>query len=211
MVIWRLVEKLFGKQKVNRKIVTFDHEDMKFYMIFKRAGNVVNIETNIQIPANKDSSATIINITNYFPEFAKYTANVNSNRLIAETERTGNIMGGAGQIATDEKYKIQIAKRVINDEIQYALSFIFHRKNAEQVKNITLNLNYIVDDEDVDNYVLGDINGDGVADAKDLQLIQDYIMGYITLNNKEFKAADINKDGKVTSTDYMLLKEQLGL
>lgn len=211
MVIWRLVEKLFGKQKVNRKIVTFDHEDMKFYMIFKRAGNVVNIETNIQIPANKDGSASIINITNYFPEFAKYAANVNSNRLVAETERTGSIMGGAGQIVTDEKYKIQIAKRIINNEIQYALSFIFHRENAEQVKNITLNLNYIVDDEDVDNYVLGDINGDGVADAKDLQLIQDYIMGYITLNNKEFKAADINKDGKVTSTDYILFKEQLGL
>lgn len=184
---------------------------MKIYTIFKRAGNVVNIEMNIQIPANKDSAASLIDITNYIPNFAKYTANIDSNRIICETEKTGNITGGTGQIVTDEKYKIQIAKRKINNEIQYALLFTFRRENSEQVKNITFNLNYIIDDEDINGYILGDVNGDGVVDAKDLQLIQDYIMGYITLNNKEFKAADINKDGKVTSTDYTLLKQQLGL
>lgn len=207
------MERLFGKQKVERKIVTFEHENMKFYAIFKRAGNVVNIETKVKIPAGKDSTASLINITNYFPEFAKYTANVDSSRLICMAESSGDSRTSPSldTVGTDARYKIQIAKRIINNEVEYMLMFMFIRKNAEQEGDILFNLNYIIDDEETDGYVVGDINGDGVVDAKDLQLIQDYIMGYITLSNKEFKAADINKDGKVTSTDYMLLKQQLGL
>ena len=58
---------------------------------------------------------------------------------------------------------------------------------------------------------LGDVNNDGNIDKNDLQMIQDYIMGKISLTAQQYKAADLDSDGQVTSADYVILKNQLGL
>lgn len=58
---------------------------------------------------------------------------------------------------------------------------------------------------------LGDVNNDGNIDKNDLQMIQDYIMGKISLTAQQYKAADLDSDGQVTSADYIRLKNQLGL
>ena len=60
-------------------------------------------------------------------------------------------------------------------------------------------------------YTLGDVNGDGNIDKNDLQMIQDYMMGKIPLTVQQYKAADLDGDGQVTSADYVRLKNQLGL
>ena len=60
-------------------------------------------------------------------------------------------------------------------------------------------------------YTLGDINSDGNIDKNDLQMIQDYIMGKISFTAQQYKAADLDGDGQVTSADYIRLKNQLGL
>ena len=42
-------------------------------------------------------------------------------------------------------------------------------------------------------------------------MIQDYITGKISLTAQQYKAADLDSDGQVTSEDYIRLKNQLGL
>lgn len=60
-------------------------------------------------------------------------------------------------------------------------------------------------------YTLGDVNGDGNIDKNDLQMLHDYMMGKISLTVQQYKAADIDGDGQVTSADYVRLKNQLGI
>lgn len=58
-------------------------------------------------------------------------------------------------------------------------------------------------------YTLGDVNGDGFITEDDSTLVQKYIMGEITLTEKQFRAADIDKDGSVDATDYMAIKNMI--
>lgn len=53
--------------------------------------------------------------------------------------------------------------------------------------------------------VLGDVNGDGIANSKDSMLIKSYRNEVLKLENAYLKAADINKDGKVNIQDSKLL------
>lgn len=53
--------------------------------------------------------------------------------------------------------------------------------------------------------VVGDINGDGYANSSDTQMIKAYRNEVLKLNEEQFKAADINEDGKVNVKDSKLL------
>lgn len=68
-------------------------------------------------------------------------------------------------------------------------------------------MTYIIDDETIteNDYVLGDVNGDGIVSSDDASLIQQYIMGEISFTERQFKAADMNKDGEVGPSDYVIL------
>ncbi len=50
----------------------------------------------------------------------------------------------------------------------------------------------------------GDINGDGVADKKDVQLILDYVTGKSDLTSEQIKVADINGDGVADVADALM-------
>ncbi|MCI8806092.1 MAG: hypothetical protein HFE59_09475, partial [Clostridiales bacterium] len=58
-------------------------------------------------------------------------------------------------------------------------------------------------------YIKGDVNGDGILDDLDLELIKKHYNGSITLDTKSFNAADLNDDGKVSILDISMLKEIL--
>ena len=54
--------------------------------------------------------------------------------------------------------------------------------------------------------MIGDLNGDGVVNAKDRALLNRYVAkwdGYTTLENPD--AADINGDGSINAKDRVLL------
>lgn len=60
--------------------------------------------------------------------------------------------------------------------------------------------------------VKGDVNGDGVLDAKDYQLIKRHVLGITRLTDEQQALADLNGDGRVTARDYTLAKRAvLGL
>ena len=53
--------------------------------------------------------------------------------------------------------------------------------------------------------VIGDINGDGIANSIDTQMLKAYRNEVLSLEKEKFKAADINDDSKVNVKDSKLL------
>ena len=54
-------------------------------------------------------------------------------------------------------------------------------------------------------YVVGDLNGDGVIDQKDLDLLSQYIAGNKVPESTIIQAGDINGDGRIDESDYTIL------
>lgn len=59
------------------------------------------------------------------------------------------------------------------------------------------------------NKLLGDINGDGVVDQSDLDIILNSVKNGANLTEEQFKCADINKDGIVDMEDVYLLRDEI--
>ena len=64
--------------------------------------------------------------------------------------------------------------------------------------------------EDRDVYAIcalcGDVNLDGKVDAADLKMLQRYLFGTINLSEQALIAADVDKDGRVSDSDFAYLK-----
>ncbi len=60
-----------------------------------------------------------------------------------------------------------------------------------------------------EDYILGDLNGDGIINEEDSKIMKDYIQNEGILTEKQFAAADINKDGKITLTDLSLIQKMI--
>tara|TARA_B100000315_G_scaffold147872_1_gene136803 strand:- start:1602 stop:2444 length:843 start_codon:yes stop_codon:yes gene_type:complete len=56
-------------------------------------------------------------------------------------------------------------------------------------------------------YLLGDVNGDGVVDIFDIIIVVDFILGNQTLTPSQFTAADLNHDMFIDVFDVVLLVE----
>ena len=61
-------------------------------------------------------------------------------------------------------------------------------------------------DEFEDEFLRGDVDGDGKLLAKDYFKLKRAILGTYTLTADEQSRADVTLDGKVNSKDYMMLK-----
>lgn len=51
----------------------------------------------------------------------------------------------------------------------------------------------------------GDVNGDKVVNSADALMVQQHIVGIITLNANQLKLADMNSDSKVNSNDALMI------
>ncbi|MGN0973316.1 MAG: Ig-like domain-containing protein [Bacilli bacterium] len=54
--------------------------------------------------------------------------------------------------------------------------------------------------------VIGDVNGEGLVDSDDVDMLNDYLLGKRTLNKAALKAADVNVDGKINQKDKTILE-----
>lgn len=110
---------------------------------------------------------------------------------------SGSLINGASTRylnLTDEKIVLDIVNPTTETSYEYKYKIVLFKYEQKEIE-----------------CTLGDVNGDGNIDKNDLQMIQDYIMGKVSLTVQQYKAADLNGDGQVNSADYIRLKNQLGI
>lgn len=86
----------------------------------------------------------------------------------------------------------------------------FHSSNNTQEYKYKIVLMKIPEYIEGVDYILGDVNEDGIIDNNDVQLVQNYIVGtepYLT--EKQYRAADVNKDGEITTRDASLIEDMI--
>lgn len=59
------------------------------------------------------------------------------------------------------------------------------------------------------DYILGDVNEDGQITQEDLELIQNQVLGNTVYTDKQFKAADVNRDEHVDTGDTFKMSQYL--
>ena len=174
------------------------------------------MDVTITVPIGLFVFARIISLDDYIPDFAKPTFLTFNTAIIDSDVRTGG-MGATsdGYVVLDSLGRIELVKRNYGKFTQgYVLSSIYSKNQntiSDKEEQLKYHLTYIVDNNATGEYAQGDVNGDGKVDENDLQIIQDYVMNRTTLTPAQFKAADMNNDGEVTTADYILLKNQLGI
>ena len=59
------------------------------------------------------------------------------------------------------------------------------------------------------NIIIGDVTDDSTIDSADLLYLRKYLLGKITLSDKQKKSADTNKDGTIDSADLLNVRKYL--
>ena len=119
--------------------------------------------------------------------------------------------------------KINIPLELDLDATQQVLEFVNFETELFKIQNVNADQTFdIVFQVIVNNSIaqeifvrfeykpsnnLGDVNGDGVIDLKDMVALSDYVMQSTPLNKLEF--ADVNKDHEITKHDVIELSRRV--
>ena len=119
--------------------------------------------------------------------------------------------------------KIDIPLELDLDANQQVLEFVNFETELFKIQDINTDQTFdIVFQVIVDNFIaqeifvrfeykpsnnLGDVNGDGVIDLRDMVALSDYVMQSTPLNKLEF--ADVNKDHEITKHDVIELSRRV--
>lgn len=146
------------------------------------------------------------------PKYKLYLVPVN------QTENPEKPDSDSKDIVQNDKLKVDISSKKVttvpnvtgNDFVNLIGGNVTVKNSSGKVINLTEKLatGYTIND----NYtvvVLGDMNGDGEADAIDLLLIKRKLLGTQEFNESKEKAADLNKDGIIDAIDLLLQKRYL--
>lgn len=115
--------------------------------------------------------------------------------------------------------ELNINEDVLSKNYVNGLSSWFVNYSQEDDRQIR-SYNWKIYDVNGNNYILGnvlqspilieaDLNGDGVTDFKDVNLLAKYLLGDIGEDEINLDLADINGDGRVTTADLTLLEDNL--
>ena len=114
---------------------------------------------------------------------------------------------------------LNINEDVLSKNYVSGLSSWFVNYSQEDNRQIK-NYNWKIYDVNGNNYITGnvlqspilieaDLNGDGVTDFKDVNLLANYLLGSVSEDEINLELADINGDGQVTTADLTLLENNL--
>ena len=76
-------------------------------------------------------------------------------------------------------------------------------------ENYKLSGKIIVDTDESQNVLYGDVNNDGIIDITDATMIQKYIVGIEKFTDDQFKRADVNFDGSIDVSDATLISKYI--
>ena len=182
---------MLGKQTVRTQSLAYTNTEEGVYINvdFKRSGNVVECLASIKMKG--DTLHTRIS-SEFKGEFPKWAC---PNKSFGKEEIFWN----------DNVKKGQFSIIIYNDN----RFTVLYNNLLNEEKSLLLQFTYIIDDSDT-MYAVGDVDGNGIIEEADLSLIQNKIMG-LPLSDKQLKPADMNNDGSITPSDYVILKNRLGL
>ena len=89
----------------------------------------------------------------------------------------------------------------------WLLSCSYNKLRNIDTTNNTKLTHYLEFDPQFPDVIIGDLDGDGMVDAKDLITLRDFILKISQLAAEEMPAADVNGDGKVNLADIMSLRK----
>lgn len=123
----------------------------------------------------------------------------NPESLQADSSYWGSFMTWHTEWITDSKWNTKESiKTVYNSD--YVITLDELPEDLYTVNGTT---------DPTDEYIAGDINGDGVVDLTDLTTLSLYLLQDIELSEKALKAADVSVNGKVDLADLASLKTKL--
>lgn len=159
---------------------------------FQRFGKVVDVAINAHLPLDDGRE---INKDNFsvptIPEWARPN--------ITKYFRAAGLQVSASTTKIDA---------LVNLTLFESGSFLTYIRAYTDGQNVRGYYTYIVDDSE-EQYMLGDVDGNGTIEQADLEKLNAYLVGNIPLSAKEFAAGDITKDGKIDSADTLKLSKYL--
>lgn len=191
MVIWKFLVNLV--KKIGLKYIS--------------GSNIIVLEGNINIDANEQGNNNFAINIDYPEGFNKDNCvpiscgvqmiKIRGYNYVGNFVDSWSLMNGASTRylnLEDDKIVLDIINPTTDATYEYKYKIVLLKYEQKEIK-----------------YTLGDVNNDGNINKDDLQMIQDYMMGKVSLTVQQYKAADLDGDGQVTSADYVRLKNQLGL
>ncbi len=68
---------------------------------------------------------------------------------------------------------------------------------------------WLLDEEETVTHIIGDTDGNDFVELTDVALLEEYLLGYIDLNETQIKACDIDRDSEISLADIVLLQKHL--
>lgn len=93
----------------------------------------------------------------------------------------------------------------ITEQWNITITFINYDFNQSANAGKSLSATLMIQKPELE-YALGDINGDGVLNGKDITRFRKYFSGEEKLNKYQLLAADLNQDGVINDIDFDILK-----
>lgn len=129
---------------------------------------------------------------------------------ISFTSEAGRLPIGAstGEIP----FRIECGESVYDQENDYSAMLSLTGELGDNNKitaYINGELKYGIEPIEIDSVMLGDVDGNGIINTIDLTIIQRHILEINAIDDKHFKAADVNKDKILDSRDYMLVRRYI--
>ncbi|MGN0620507.1 MAG: cellulase family glycosylhydrolase [Porcipelethomonas sp.] len=133
----------------------------------------------------------------------------------SETEPCMVIQGGWYKVFPDESLSDGFVTYYTYDAIKEILET--NNLSVDEIKNLYMSASsseatfyglYAVPVGET-GQIIGDIDGDGEIRVVDAALLSKYLLGELVFTEKNFEAADINKDGVVNCFDYVVIKRMI--
>lgn len=93
----------------------------------------------------------------------------------------------------------------ITEQWNITITFINYDFNQSANAGKSLSATLMIQKSELE-YALGDVNGDGVLNGKDITRFRKYFSGEEKLNKYQLLAADLNQDGVINDIDFDILK-----
>lgn len=222
---WKL--HLFLKEELERygfEVLTTREKEEVDLPVYDRGKAAKGCDLFLSLHSNSASVESVDRVDVYRAFDNLNDAEILAGRLAAAIAELMEVSAGyvKTRIGTGgtEYYGVMRGARKVNVPLYYIIEHSFHtnRKAAEWLL-VDDNLRrlavleagiiagyYGVELPKAEGPVKGDVDGNGVLDARDYLLIKRAVLGTVELTDAQKEIADVNGDGSVDATDYTMVK-----